>query len=95
MALTINHQTAGEFAARYWARLQAAFARGDKIEYCRLIWWLYNRIQAGDLTGDQARVSFNTAYGRSLNTTQWNTLVTTRFLPARDRYQAMLDEAAM
>lgn len=95
MALILNHQTTAAFAGRYWARLQGAFSRGDQIEYSRLIWWLYNRIQAGDLTSDQARVSFNSAYGRSLNPTQWNTLVTTRFLPARDRYQAMLDEAAL
>jgi hypothetical protein len=37
-------------------------------------------------------VSFNTAYGRSLNTTQWNSLVSTRFIPIKDRYLALLAE---
>jgi hypothetical protein len=86
-------QTTAQFAARFWTRLQAAFDSGDKIEYCRLIWWLYNRIQAGSLTSDQVRQSYNTFYSKNLNTTQWNNLVTSRFVPARDRYQAMLNEA--
>ena len=92
MALTLNHQTQAEFAARFWARLLDAYQRGDKYEWSRLIWWIWSRIQAGDLTSDQVRQSFNAAYGRSYNTTQWNTLVTTRFLPAKDRYLAMLAE---
>ena len=95
MALTLNHQTASEFAARFWTRLQRAFNTGDKIQYSRMIWWLSNRITAGDLTSTQVRDSFNLHFGRSLNTTQWNSLVQSRFIPARDRYQAMLDEAAL
>ena len=95
MALTLNHQTSAQFAARFWLRVQRAFNSGNKVEFCRLIWWLYNRIQAGDLTSDQVRTTYNSAFGKSLNTAQWNTLVTTRFVPARDRYQAMLDEATL
>lgn len=92
MALPLNHQTAAEFAARFWKNLRAAYDRGDKLTYHRLIWWVWSRIQAGDLTSDQVRVSFNTAYGRSLNTAQWNNLVTTRFVPIKDRYLAFLAE---
>lgn len=92
MALTLNHQTQAEFAARFWARLRSAFSRGDKLESCRLIWWVWNQIQLGNLTSDQVRVSFNAAYGRSLNTAQWNTLVTNRFIPAKDRYLAIIAE---
>jgi hypothetical protein len=92
VALTLNHQTQAEFAARFWTRLRDAFNRGDKFEFSRLIWWIWSRIQDGDFTSDQVRVSFNTAYGRSLNTTQWNNLVTTRFIPAKDRYLAILAE---
>jgi hypothetical protein len=92
MALTLKHQTAAEFAARFWNRLRVAFASGDKLIYHRLIWWVWARIQAGDLTSDQVRLSFNAAYGRSLNTTQWNSLVTTRFIPIKDRYLALLAE---
>jgi len=92
MALTLNHQTQAEFAARFWARLRDAFNRGDKWEFSRLIWWIWNRIQLGDFTSDQVRLSFNAAYGRSLSIAQWNSLVTTRFVPAKDRYLAMLAE---
>lgn len=95
MALNLKHQTAAQFAARFWTKLQTAFDRGNKIEYSRLIWWLSNRIAAGDLTNAQVRDSFNVHFGRSLNAAQWTTLVNTRFIPARDRYQAMLDEAAL
>lgn len=93
MALNLSHQTAAQFAARFWERLRSAYQRGDKAEYHRLIWWVWNRIQIGDLTSDQVRVSFNNAYGRSLNTAQWNNLVTTRFVPIKDRYLAWLAEA--
>lgn len=88
MALTLHHQTAAEFAARFWQRLRSAYQAGDKLTYHRLVWWLWSRIQAGDLTSDQVRLSFNAAYGRGLNTTQWNNLVTTRFIPIKDRYIA-------
>ncbi len=60
-----------------------------------MIWWIWTRIQAGDLTSDQVRLSFNAAFGRNLNTTQWNSLVTTRFVPMKDRYLALLAEAAL
>jgi hypothetical protein len=92
MALALNHQTTAQFAARFWARLQVAFDRGDKIEFCRLVWWIYQHIQAGDFTSDQVRQSYNAHYGKTLNTTQWAALVAARFVPARDRFQAMLDE---
>lgn len=92
VALALRHQTAAQFAARFWRELQSAFDRGDKVEFSRLIWWLYQQIQAGRLTSDQARLSYNAFFGRPLTSVQWNTLVTTRFLPARDRYQAILNE---
>ncbi len=93
MALAFKHQTAAQFAARFWRRLQAAFDAGNKPEFCRLVWWIYQRIQAGDLTSDQVRLSYNSFYGKSLNTTQWNTLVTNQFVPAKNRWQEILDEA--
>lgn len=93
MAINLVHQTAGQFADRFFARLQAAFENGNKVEFCRLIWWIYNRIQAGDLTSSQVRTAYNNYFNKSLTSTQWNALVAARFAPARDRYQAMLDEA--
>jgi hypothetical protein len=92
MALNLAHQTAAEFAARFWQRVRSAYATGDKATYHRMIWWVWSRIQAGDLTSDQVRLSFNAAYSRNLNATQWNSLVTTRFVPIKDRYLAWLAE---
>jgi len=93
MALTLRHQTAAQFAARFWAKLRAAYTAGDKVTYGQMIWWLYGKVQAGDLTNNDVRVSFNSAYGRSLTLAQWNTFVTNTLKPIRDRYQAMLNEA--
>lgn len=95
MALNLRHQTAGQFAARFWGRLQDAYRRGDKLTYHYMVWWIWSRIQAGDLTSDQVRLSFNAAYGRALNTTQWNSLVTSRFVPMKDRYLALLAEGSL
>lgn len=95
MALNLQHQTAAEFAARFWRKVQQAYQAGDKLTYHRLIWWVWTKIQAGDLTSDQVRLSFNNAFGRSLNTTQWNNLVTTRFIPMKDRYLALLAEGEL
>ena len=93
MALNLQHQTAAEFAARFWDRVRAAYMHGNKLEFCRLIWWAWTKIQAGDLTSDQVRLSFNSAYGRSLNTAQWNSFVTSTLVPAKDRYLAILNQA--
>jgi uncharacterized membrane protein len=92
MALNLRHQTAAQFSARFWARVQQARRDGDQIRFAHLIWWLYNRVQAGDFTNNEVRLSFNAAYGRNLNSTQWNSFVTTRLVPIRDRYQEMLNE---
>ena len=93
MALNLQHQTAAEFAARFWAKVRAAKQSGNNLEFCRLVWWAWTKIQAGDLTNDQVRLSFNNAYGRSLNTTQWNSFVTSTLVPAKDRYLAILNQA--
>ena len=95
MALNLRHQTAGQFAARFWGRLQDAYQRGDKLTYHRMVWWLWARIQAGDLTSDQVRLSFNAAFNRTLTTPQWNSLVTTRLVPIKDRYLALLAEGVL
>ena len=92
MALNLQHQTPAQFAARYWAALKTAYDAGDKARYHYLVWWVWAKIQAGDLTSDQVRLSYNAYFGKSLNTTQWNTLVTTRFVPIKDRYLAYVAE---
>ena len=95
MALTLHHQTPAEFAERFWSRLKAAYQAGDKLTYHRMVWWIWAKVQAGDLTNDQVRQSFNLAYGRSLTVTQWTGFVTTRLVPIKDRYLAMLAEGEL
>ena len=95
MALTLHHQTAAEFAARFWAKLQAAYQANDKLTYHKMIFWIWSKVQSGDLTNDQVRVSFNAAYGRSLTVAQWNSFVTSRLVPIKDRYLAFLAEGAL
>ena len=93
MALNLKHQTPSQLAAYFWERLKDRYQGGDKIEFARMIWWLYNRVQAGDFTSNDVRLTFNTAYNRSLNPSQWNAFVTGTLMPIADRYQAMLDQA--
>jgi hypothetical protein len=95
VALDLQHQTAAQFAARFWRRVLSAYQAGDKFTYHYLIWWVWARIQAGDLTSNDVRLSFNAAFGRSLSVAQWNDLVTTRFVPMKDRYLSMLAEGEL
>jgi hypothetical protein len=95
MTFNLQHQTASEFAARFWQKVRAAYVAGDKLAYHKLIWWIWSKIQSGDLTSNEVRLSFNVAFGRSLDSTQWNTLVTNRFIPMKDRYLALLAEGEL
>jgi len=95
MALNLRHQTAAEFAARYWARVLEAYRQNNKLRYGRLLYWLVENINNGNITDAQARATFNTAYGRALTAAQWTTLKTNRITPAHDRYAAMLAEGAL
>ena len=94
MAIVLNHQTAAEFASRFWVKVKAAY-QNDRPEFERLIWWIWSKVQAGDLTNDQVRLSFNAAFGRSLTLAQWNSFVTSRLVPIKDRYLARLAEAEL
>jgi hypothetical protein len=93
VALNLKHQTGAQFAARFWQKLRATHASGNKIEFARMVWWLYGRVQAGDFTTNEVRLSFNAAYGRNLTAGQWATFVSGTLAPIRDRYQVMLDQA--
>lgn len=95
MALNLAHQTDAEFAARFWAAVLDAQQSGNKTRLHRLIWWLLQRIAAGDITDAGARVTFNTAFGRSLSAAQWTTFKTSRLQPIADRYAAVLAEEAL
>lgn len=93
MALNLSHQTAAQFAARFWSEVRRARQAGDMVKFSRLITWVYERVQAGDITNNDVRLSFNAAYGRSLTLAQWNAFVTSRLVPIRDRYLAIQAEA--
>lgn len=95
MALNLIHQTAAQFAARFWDRVLFAQQTRDKVLRAKLIAWLLARITAGDLTDAQARTSFNTAFNRTLNTAQWTTFKTTTLQPIADRYNATQAEGEL
>jgi hypothetical protein len=95
MALNLQHQTADEFAARFWQKVRDAYSTGDKLAHHRLVWWIWTKIQAGDLTSNQVRLSYNNAFDKSLDSTQWNTFVTTRLVPMKDRYLSLLAESEL
>lgn len=94
MPLNLKEQTLAQFAVRFWGRVRAA-QQGNKVEFHRLMWRLWTWVSAGDITAAQARASFNTAFGKSLTATQWNTLWTNRIIPAKDRYLALMAEGAI
>jgi|WetSurSiteA1Bulk_404760.scaffolds.fasta_scaffold03778_7 hypothetical protein len=95
MALVLKHQTTSEFMGSYWAKIQKAYRNRDMWTVGKLITWIWEKVQVGDLTNDQMRQSFNTAFGRNLTLSQWNTFVTTRIIPIKDRYIAMRDETEL
>ena len=95
MALNLKHQTAAQFAARFWRRLSGAYQSDDKLTYHRLVWWIWARVQDGSLTNDQVRQSYNAHFNRTLTLAQWNNLVTTRLVPIKDRYLAFLAESQL
>lgn len=101
MALNPIHQTKAELAARFWSRAKQKYqeslgtghgARVAKCDYAEMIWWISNRVAAGDITNNDVRLSYNAAFGKSLTAGQWTTLVTGTFTPIRDKYQALIDQ---
>ena len=92
MALDLVHQTKSEFAERFWLRLREEYDADNKLMYHKMIHWLWSRIQDGDITNEQARTTYNSTFGKTLDATEWSNLVTTRFVPIKDRYVAFLAE---
>lgn len=92
MALNLKYQTGEQFAARFWAAVREAYQSGDKVRFCRLLYWLERRLVSGDITDAGARASYNAAFSKSLNATQWTNLRAARIKPAHDRWAAMLAE---
>ncbi len=95
MALNLQHQTAAEFAARFWTALRSAYKAGDKLRFCRLLYWLERRLIAGDITDAGARTTYNNVFGKALTAGQWTTLRAGRIKPSHDRYAAILAESEL
>lgn len=79
MALTLNHQTAAQFAAR----LRERYRNADKLEVGRLAKWILDHLDAGDFTDTQIRNAFGLTAG------QWTTLKS-KMTTARTNYNALI-----
>lgn len=90
----LKYQSAGEFGARFWRRVQQAQGQ-DRLRFARLVWWLIERINAGDITDAGARASYNAAFGRALTLPEWAALKATRLTPIHDRYAALDAEGSL
>lgn len=101
MALNLKHNTGPQLAARFWSRAKRKYkeaqgsghaARQALCDYSEMIWWLATRVQAGNLSSNEVRLSYNAAFGKTLTAGQWNTLVTGTFIPIRDRYELLITQ---
>ena len=92
MALSLQHQTVAEFAERFWKQTRAAYDADDKPVYHHHVWWLRERIAAGDVTSTQARTAYNAAFGTSVDATTWANVYVPRFQVIADRYEDWRDE---
>lgn len=92
-------QTAAQFLSAFWNVLWDAYVSGQKFLYHRLVWRGWKWINDGHVTNAQMRDSFNAwrvANGKpTLTNAEWNTLVTNRLVPIKDRYLATLAEGKL
>lgn len=93
-ALVLKHQTAAEFATRYWNYLVETW-RDDPGVRDKLVWWLLQEITAGFITDAQARNSCNSVLGRSYTAATWLTFKTTTLQPIHDRYAAQQGQGGL
>lgn len=82
MPLQLNHQTAAQFVARF----RAAYRDANKDRAAKMAAWLYDRVQAGDITAAQIRTAFGF-------TAAQYTAFQTRILALRDHYIAIQQAA--
>jgi hypothetical protein len=83
MALNLKHQTPAQFAARLKARFKAA----EKYEKARIAAWMYDRVQAGDITVARIKSAFE------LTDPQWLTF-RDRLMALKEHYDAIEAERA-
>lgn len=78
--VSLQHQTAAQFAARLRERYRTA----DRVELAKLAWWIVERINGGQLTDTQVRNAFG------MTVTQYNTFKSSRLVPAHDAWATIL-----
>ena len=83
MALNLKHQTAAQFADR----LKARFRTAERYEKAKIAAWMYDRVQAGDITVAQIKTAFD------LDQAQWLVL-RDRLLALKEHYDAIEAERA-
>ena len=82
MALDLKHQTPAQFVARF----RAAYRNANKDKAARMAAWLYDSVQAGDITAAQIRTAFGFTAAQF-------TAFQTRILALRDHYNAIQQAA--
>lgn len=82
MALDLKHQTPAQFVARF----RAAYRTASKDKAAKMAAWLYDRVQAGDITAAQIRTAFGFTAAQF-------TAFQTRILALRDHYNAIQQAA--
>jgi len=78
MAISLQHQTPAQFAAR----LRARFKGATKAEAARIATWILDHLEAGDFTDAQLRNAWN------LSAAQW-TALKSRLTALRTAYRAV------
>lgn len=94
MALNLVHQTPTEFVTRFWRRVDDA-SRNDSALYHRLIWWLIERINSGDINENQARGAYTAYFGKPMPPADWTLLKTNKLIPMHDRWAAFNTESGL
>ena len=82
MALDLKHQTPAQFVARF----RSAYRAAEKDKAAKMAAWLYDRVQAGDITQAQIRAAFGFTAAQF-------TAFQTRILALRDHYLALQQAA--
>ena len=68
---------------------------GNWTEFSRVMYWLTEKLNLGDLTDAQGLAVFNAITGRAWTSTQWTNLRSLRITPAHDRWANIMAETAL
>ena len=88
-------QTKAQLLTRVWGRVIEHQSSGNWTEFSRVMYWLTEKLNLGDLTDAQGLAVFNAITGRALTAAQWTTLRAGRITPAHDRWANIMAETAL